>query len=484
MKLTRLRLQKLLGNFSGGARPRWGCEIRSRGLAAVFATFGLVSAGCASGPNTQSIPASGFRSSSEPGSATKAVRFADEAEYLRQQSGVPDWADVAQRMGRVTLSNPDHALAWYNLGVARDRLGEPNLAVEAYRRALSLDSTLNQARKNLTALALEYDDRRKTYSLLTTLVEEDPGAVDARVALASYYLEDKRYAEARELCIEALTYQPKYIAAYCVMSKEALATRGFFRVRLLAAQGLKIVENAACLHEVLGELAQLNGEDNAALDHYEQAIAADPRWAGAHFRMGQIALEYRDYQKALAAFKAVSQLTPNNGAAWVNLGIAFRALGQSEEAKKAYLSAIEVSKESPLPEAYLYLGVLYLKNLGQWDEAEDAFRTYLREATREDKRVYAWLEEARARRSESNSEPDAPMIASPSIDVSSAPDLPEARPEPVKASEPSLSAPAKKMRTRPADSPSRPRSVRSGELPKNERDPDEPKDPSFSSDFE
>lgn len=332
--------------------------------------------------------------------------FDAEAAAIRSGSQPPDWQEVIQRMDGVIRANTNNSFAWYNLGVAQAKLKQWEAAATAYRRAYTLNSSLHEARENLVKVLFAKGDRREAYQLLAKIVKSNPSAVEARVALARYLLAEGRVNDARQLCVQALTYEPKHIEAYCVLSEVALVTKNYLRVRLLVAQGFKIQPDAACLHDALGQLAHAEGDDGAALAHYERAIVAGPRRGASHFRIGALSLAYRAYQRARAAFEAVVQLMPRRPEGYVNLGIALSALGESRAAEKTYLEALRMAGDTPLPAAHLNLGILYLRYLEEYDKAEKEFRIYLRQSDRDTQRVYAWISEARRGRVRAVAEED------------------------------------------------------------------------------
>lgn len=327
-----------------------------------------------------------------------ATAFQAEADAIKARGEPVDWGDVEGRMTRITTSHPTYGLAWFNLGLARENVGRLEEAAEAYRKAIATNGELREARENLAALAARQGDLREAVALLKELVASDPGAAEARVALASYELQSGDPEAARRLAIEALTHDPKNLGAYCVLGKDAYGAKDGLRVRLLAAQGLKIDAQAACLHDLLGRVALDEGDPGLALKHFEEAVKADPALVEANFAIGEISLAYRDYNRAVAAFEAVTQARPDEPAGLVNLGIAKKAAGRLEEAEQAYLAAIAQADGAPVPAAHFNLGILYLRHLDRLDDAERALKTYLQTSDGEGDQVFAWLEEIAVRR--------------------------------------------------------------------------------------
>ncbi|MEL6186663.1 MAG: tetratricopeptide repeat protein, partial [Myxococcota bacterium] len=80
-----------------------------------------------------------------------------------------DLKAVEGEMEAVVAEEPGHGLAWYNLGVAREKLGRANAAAEAYRRAVATGGP-SEAKQNLAVLAAQKGDRREAVVLLRELV--------------------------------------------------------------------------------------------------------------------------------------------------------------------------------------------------------------------------------------------------------------------------------------------------------------------------
>lgn len=95
-----------------------------------------------------------------------------------------------------------------------------------------------------------------------------------------------------------------------------------------------------------GSLKKAQGDFEAAVDLFQQAIAADPTLAIAHYNLGtaQRARGYLD--EAIAAYRQAIVLAPNHAAAHQNLGVALFKLGQLPEALQAFRRAIALYEAS------------------------------------------------------------------------------------------------------------------------------------------
>jgi Tfp pilus assembly protein PilF len=80
-----------------------------------------------------------------PHANDRIPRFELASAYLRLGKG----AEAAAHLERVLETDPDDASAWYNLGVARERGGDPEGAGRAFHRALEIDPAHALARAAL-----------------------------------------------------------------------------------------------------------------------------------------------------------------------------------------------------------------------------------------------------------------------------------------------------------------------------------------------
>ncbi|MGB3310626.1 MAG: tetratricopeptide repeat protein [Nodosilinea sp.] len=89
-----------------------------------------------------------------------------------------------------------------------------------------------------------------------------------------------------------------------------------------------------------GSLKKAQGDFDAAVDLFQQAVESDPTLAIAHYNLGT-AHRARGYlDEAIAAYRSAIALDPNYAAAHQNLAVALFKLGQLPEALQAFQQAI------------------------------------------------------------------------------------------------------------------------------------------------
>src|SRR5260370_10320567 len=121
-------------------------------------------------------------------------------------------------------------------------------------------------------------------------------------------------------------------------------------------------------------VAYLNQQRPAdAQKYFEQALAADPKFAVARLNLGISLLAQQKLEPARTALEAAAQQLPKDAYAWYNLGLAYKDLGEAEKGIAAFQHVTEITQEA---DPYYFVGYLN-KQLQKYDEAIVAFQKAL-----------------------------------------------------------------------------------------------------------
>jgi Tfp pilus assembly protein PilF len=107
-----------------------------------------------------------------------------------------------------------------------------------------------------------------------------------------------------------------------------------------------------------------------AQKYFEQALAADPKFAVARLNLGVAFLGQQKPELARAALTEAAEQLPRDPYAWYNLGLAYKDLGEAEKGITAFQRVTEITQEA---DAYYFLGYLNTQ-LQKYDEAIAAFQ--------------------------------------------------------------------------------------------------------------
>lgn len=142
--------------------------------------------------------------------------------------------------------------------------------------------------------------------------------------------------------------------------------------RRLAAAGAALDEQrtAPRLLAMASACMEVNDLANAGA-LLQEAVAAAPEWAAAHFEQGKYHLRGDDMPAAAAAFGRAAALLPGFAAAAANWGATLGELDRPDEALAAFSRALAADPDNP--QAINNVGVVS-RELGRLGESEAAFR--------------------------------------------------------------------------------------------------------------
>jgi predicted O-linked N-acetylglucosamine transferase (SPINDLY family)/SAM-dependent methyltransferase len=208
--------------------------------------------------------------------------------------------------------NPDQAIVHARLGELLLKSGEDVAAAEHCKRALELDPQLEDARSLSRRLAA-------TSHSIETLVadveaQSKTGAERAKRfdELATCLRDDRRYAEAVDLCRRAVAASPG-TADYHFNLGIALEGLGYGEDALASYQaGLNLDPDCAQAYANVGTLLRNMNMHNGAIQALEHAVKLDPNLATAYYNLAIIHKMRDNFDEAGAAFQKCLECAPDS----------------------------------------------------------------------------------------------------------------------------------------------------------------------------
>jgi tetratricopeptide (TPR) repeat protein len=245
----------------------------------------------------------------QPQNQSRAVTSGDRAKILRSRAG-----------------------AYEGLGQAHLRLGQTELAFQAYSEAISIDQT------DANGFA---------------------GRADVLVALKLLDAAESDYTKAIRL-------DAAHSRAYCgrgiarsELGRDEHALADLDRAIALDAQFAKAYSYRGGLHA-------RRGQNELALADYDSLIRLMPDNAGAFKDRGGVLVRMNRFDRAIEDLSEAIRLDPKRATAYQNRGAAFNGLGQYERAIDDLSKAIDLNRENA--GAYTNRGLAYF-GVGQYDQA-------------------------------------------------------------------------------------------------------------------
>ncbi|TCV83399.1 tetratricopeptide repeat protein [Sulfurirhabdus autotrophica] len=231
--------------------------------------------------------------------------------------------DDAERLLRdICVDSNVNAESWFLLGALSGMRSDAIGAECNFRKALSLDASLLQAKFNL-GIALRDQGRFDEACLeFQELVTKQPQHADAFNALGYVYMRIENLDEA-ERCF-----------------RSALAVNNMFPDALTN----------------LGNVLASRQRIEEAIEYHRRALIVAPTHEGAAINLGGALLILGRFEEAIVAFKQAIATNPENVDAYVQLGSTLNHMGNRKGAEQAFRQALQCSPEHD--EARYFLAAL------------------------------------------------------------------------------------------------------------------------------
>jgi tetratricopeptide (TPR) repeat protein len=265
------------------------------------------------------------------------------------------WKDSEQLFLHAVAVTDKNYLAYNNLGYYLSNKGQPERAMEFYKKSLEIKPTYEDAHNNLGyCLAGQgkyweaIEEYKKALGINRHLTEAHNNLGNA---LSNVNETDAAIHEYRI----AIEESPTHSDAHNNLGI-ALAMKGQFDEAIEHFQlAVKYKDNYASAHSNLGNAYAVQGNDlltkgntNAAEARFDQAIAEykecmriNPQDPQAHNNLGNVLAQRNKTDEAIAEYRKAIEIKNENPEAHFNLGFAYAKLGKRSDAETEYLIALK-----------------------------------------------------------------------------------------------------------------------------------------------
>ena len=234
---------------------------------------------------------------------------------------------------------PDYAEAYLNMGVARKEQGKLNEAINAYTRALSLKPDYAEAYLNMGVARKEQGKLNEAINAYTRALSLKPDYAEAYNNSGVIFKEQGKLDEAINAYTSALSLKPDYTGAYNNM----------------------------------GNALQEQGKLGEAINAYTRALSLKPDYAEAYYNMGTTLNEQGKLDEAIKAYSKALSLKSDYAAAYNNMGNALQAQGRLEMGIDAYKKALSINPDYAEVWNNLYFPLQAMKSKINSDKNLNAF---------------------------------------------------------------------------------------------------------------
>ena len=160
------------------------------------------------------------------------------------------------------------------------------------------------------------------------------------------------YARSIEICQSEIAANSKNIESHVVICWSLIKLGRYDEAMTYARAGRNISRYDVRIAEILGEISYYQGQNNEALQYFQEYINLAPDGARidtVYYFLGEIYIRLGRFRHADIALSTAVHWVPGNAAWWTRLAYARENAGDLREAVTAYETAL--SLDSQLPDA-------------------------------------------------------------------------------------------------------------------------------------
>lgn len=260
------------------------------------------------------------------------------------------------------------------LGVINARIGQAEIALACYDRALAIKPDFAEVHNNRGNLLNRLGQNAAAITSFRQALQIKPQYAEAHNNLGVALYDAGELDEATASYREALRVRPSYAEAQNNLGN-ALADLGQPEVALASfSAALQMNPRYSQAYYNKGNILRSMGRHDEAIDCFNSAIGLRPDYAEAFNSLGNTLNEQGKHQQAIESLNRAIQLRPDYSEAHCNLGNVLSDSGRPDEALSSYHTALQISPE--FAEAQCCLGNV-LSYLGRQEEAMDSFNRVL-----------------------------------------------------------------------------------------------------------
>jgi Tfp pilus assembly protein PilF len=269
-------------------------------------------------------------------------------------------ADAEKCLKFWTNWQPNNVMPHIYLAELRNRLEEPNAAIEEYRKVLSIEPDNQVALLNLAVLTRDATELEEAEVYFRRFLEQDPHSAEALMGLAECERRQGDSANANEYLLDALVLEipdEKAAAALTTLGQIALEDKEYFRAKSLLQHATDLDSREPRSQLALGASLAALGDHEAAKEARDRAkklseqhhrlieltrlAVAEPQNADLRAEAGTLLLREGFHQDAANWYRNALQIDPQCRAAHQGLADYFKQIGDEQQSAKHRAKADE-----------------------------------------------------------------------------------------------------------------------------------------------
>ncbi|MDH5740648.1 MAG: tetratricopeptide repeat protein [Nitrospira sp.] len=264
--------------------------------------------------------------------------------------------------------NPSFEPAYLAQASVYESRQEKDKAIAVLKRYLHQVNPRNrEVRQHLIQLYIATKDYAGGLAELETMLEDNPGDLDAQLRMALIYGEKKEFSKAIAQLTDILKAKPAELKVRDYLGYLYEETKDFPKAMETYRYNLHLDPRFADSHIHLGVLLYRLKQFPEAVTHLDEAVSLMPKQPEPHIVLGLAHLQSEQFEKALQAFQEGIRHNPKNADLHFNLGTAYDKLNRFDDVERAMETALSLDPHHA--DALNYLGYSYAERGIKIDQA-------------------------------------------------------------------------------------------------------------------
>ncbi len=314
-------------------------------------------------------------------------------------------AEAEQIWNGIVQSNPQNAEALAHLGLLEARQEHYEIAIDYYRRALAVNSTMPGLQMNLGLALFKAAQFPDAIKLFTSEIKKHPGNSRLTILLGMAHYGMKDYLVAVPYLKRATEQDPQGVSLRMTLAQSCMNSKQYQCVLSVHKEITELNAESAEADMLAGEALDQLGDGASATNQFRAAILKNPDAPNAHFGLGYLLWTQRNWTDAASEFQSELQINPRHARARIYLADSWIREGEFAKAQQMLDELPTADKSDSL--FHRDLGIIYANN----NRSADAIRelTMAAESDPEDTESHlqlAKLYQSIGKRDEANTELD------------------------------------------------------------------------------
>lgn len=270
---------------------------------------------------------------------------------------------------------PDSPVGYYYLGRISIEAGNLEQALSSFDRAITVNPSFEPAYLAKASVHESRQEKDKAIAVLKKyLVQVNPRNREVRQHLVQLYIATKDYAGGLAELETMLNENPGDLDAQLRMALIHGEQKEFSKAIDQLTEILKAKPAELKVRDYLGYLYEESKDLPKALETYRYNLHLDPRFVDSHIHLGVLLYRLKQFPEAVTHLDEAVRLMPKQPEPHIVLGLAHLQSEEFEKASQAFLEGIRHNPKNA--DLHFNLGTAYDK-LNRFDDVERAMETAL-----------------------------------------------------------------------------------------------------------